>query len=164
MRFAVLTKSPLNPTSPDECATGIDQHEPAYRGGAAFVLMRLCLQEYIRNLREACEQGLALDMAMAAANLEIAAYALAAHVRDLLAREASMDIHIQSILYECRALHDTIADLFAACLPPASPSAQLRKPQELPPTEKYPWLHACLTHYATQVDHAFSTCGSVTGR
>ena len=159
----MATASPV-PTH-DHQAQGGDRREDLAPGeladedeqGATFVHMRLRLQQGIRALNEAHEQGLALDMAIAAEDLEAAAVALAASVRALVARKASVEAQVQTALYECDALHDVIADLFEACLRPSSPRASPGRPQDLSPTESYPWLRRCLEHYAALIERTLST-------
>jgi hypothetical protein len=137
-----------------ERANGIDEssipEERAAHGGtdgigAAFVLLRLCLLHHLRELKEAHEQGLALDMAMAANALETAAIAMAANVRDLLMCKASLETWAQAVRYECHALQHAITDLFEACLCPS-------------PLDVAPWLRESLAHHAAQIERILSTC------
>jgi hypothetical protein len=167
MRFAVLTESPRNMGSAGERTTGVDgvdEHEGSMpeecgdpRGvGLAFVQARLRLQQRLRELKEAHEQGLALDMAMAAEELEAGAVALAANVRDLLACRANLVTWARAALYECRALHDAISDLFAACLRPLPPGVASCEPQDASPAISYPWLRESLAHHAAQIEFVLS--------
>ena len=133
--------------------------EPTDRGdaGAAFVYARLQLQQHIRALTEASEQGFALDMAIAAEQLEAAARELAANIRSLIARKARLEAQVQMALYECRALQETIAALFEACLRPASPRTASAWPDPLSPAESYPWLRRSLEHHAVLIERALSS-------
>ena len=166
MRIAVLTEAPFNPTCLEDRATEIDQDAdliPAERvrrddAGAAFVRMRLRLQQQIGDLKEALEQGLALDMAIAAENLERAANALAAELRALFARPTTTELQIQAALYEHQAIHDTIVDLFEVCLRLAPPS-QSNRILDISPVDRYPWLREHLTSCAARTDHALAMYG-----
>lgn len=161
-----MTEFPYNPTCLEDRATGIDQHAdliPAERvhrddAGAAFVRMRLRLQQQIRDLKDALEQGLALDMAIAAENLERAAIAVVAELRALFARRTTTEPQIRAALYEHQAIHDMIAELFEECLRPAPPS-QPNKPLDTSPVDRYPWLREHLTSCAARTDHALAMYG-----
>jgi hypothetical protein len=140
-----------------ECSIPEERADPCGIG-AAFVRVRLCLQRRMKDLQEAHEQGLALDMAMAAAELETAAIAMAANVRDLLMCKASLEAWGQAVRYECDALHDAIIDLFEACLCPSRLGLVSREPQDSSPAASYPWLRECLAHHAAQIERILSTC------
>jgi hypothetical protein len=140
---------------------------------AAFVRKRLRLQQQIRALKEAHEQGLALDMAIAADELVAAAVELAATVQGLLARKARtkahvqygrafrmrkahVDAQVQNALYECRALQESIADLFEACLRPEPPEPLSVWPNGRSPAESYPWLRARLESCNILIEHTLT--------
>jgi hypothetical protein len=137
-----------------ECA----DHDGTGGIGAAFVRMRLALQQRLSELKEAYEQGLALDMAMAAEGLETAAIALAANVRDLLTYRASLETWSHAVPYECQALHDAIANLFEVCLCPSPLDVGSCEPQDFSPATSYLWLRECLAQHATQIERILSTC------
>jgi hypothetical protein len=61
-------------------------------------------------------------------------------------------------LYEHQAIHDTIIDLFEACLRLAPPS-QPNKPSDASPVDRYPWLREHLTSCAARTAHVLATCG-----
>jgi hypothetical protein len=141
--------------------------------GAAFVRKRLRLQHQLRALKEAHEQGLALDMAIAAEQLEVAAVELAANVRRLHARKARMEAHVetgrdfsirkahadtqvQNALYETRALQEWIADLFEECLRPDPPEPSSVWPNGRPPAQSYPWLRMRLESCAVLIEHTLT--------
>jgi hypothetical protein len=143
--------------------------------GAAFVRKRLRVQQQIRVLQEAHEQGLALDMAIAAEGLAVAADELAANARSLLARKARMETHVQhsrafcmrrahvdaqvrNALYETRAFREWIADLFEAFLrpEPADPSAAW--PAGRPLAGSYPWLRSRLESCNILIQHTLTLC------
>jgi hypothetical protein len=103
------------------------------------------LQHQLSELREAHEQGLALDMAFAAGGLEAAATAMAANVRTLLMCKARFETWEQAVRYECHALHDAIIDLFETCLWSS-------------PLSIAPWLRECLEHHAAQIERVMPIC------
>jgi hypothetical protein len=139
---------------------------------AVFVRKRLRLQHELRALREAHEQGLALDMAYAAKRSEAAARELAVHLKSLLAHKARMETRggrravierkaqlkarVQGALYECRALRESIADLFEACLRRDTPEPAAAWPNGCSPAESYPWLRRSLEGYATMIDRSLT--------
>jgi hypothetical protein len=166
MSAAQLTKAPITLPHGDRARAAdhgeqLLQEEHADRSdiGAAFVHKRLWLQHQIRELRDAHEQGLALDMAIAAEQLEAAAVDLAVNVRSLLARKAHMDAQVQNALYECRALQESIADLFEACLRPEPPRPLAVWPNGRSPAESYPWLRAHLESYVVLIERTLTLHG-----
>lgn len=159
-----MTMVPLTP------ALGDGMRSRAGRRDAlgAFLRKRLRLQHEIRALKEAHEQGLALDMSFAAQNMEAAARELASHLRQLLAYKARMDARgrnralirrkeyvearVQGAMYECRVLREMTADLFEACLCPDATQPSAPWPGGRSPAESYPWLRRSLEGYATMID------------
>jgi hypothetical protein len=141
MNAAPSTKAPVAEESTDRIA---------------FVHKRIQLQQQIRALKEAHEQGFALDMAIAAEELGAAAVDLAANVQSLVARKARIAAQVQMALYESDALREMVADLFNVCLHPASPGPRSAWPHGLPPAQSYPWLRRILEHYAVLIDHALT--------
>ena len=118
---------------------------------AEFVRARVTLQEHIRALSEAHDQGLALDMAIAAEQLEAAAVALSANVRVVVARKNRMESLVQTVQYERRALQETVTDLFEACLRGSPPQSSAAWPDTLSPVDSYLWLRRCLEHHAVLI-------------
>lgn len=140
---------------------------------AAFVHKRLRMLAQIRALREAHEQGLALDMAIAADGLATAADELAASVRNLLARKARMETHVQhsrayrmrrahvdaqvqNALYEARALREWIAGLFETFLRPEPPDPSSVWPDGRSLPESYPWLRLRLESCNVLIKHTLT--------
>lgn len=170
-----MTTGPIRPVF-RERARGADQGRALGRiegnPSAVFVNKRLRLQHELRALKEAHEQGLALDMAYAAKRSEAAARELAAHVRSLLAdnalvetrggsravieRKALLKARVQGALYECRALRESVADLFEACLRRETPEPSAAWPNGRSPAESYPWLRRSLEGYATMIDRSLT--------
>jgi hypothetical protein len=136
------------------------------------------LQQQIHALQEAHEQGLALDMAIAADGLVAAAGELAATVQQLLVRKARMeartqdghayrwqrermrrahlDAQVKNALYETRALQELISDLFEACLRPEAAEPSSVWPNGRPPAESYPWLRTRLESCAALIQHTLT--------
>jgi hypothetical protein len=139
---------------------------------AAFVRKRLQLQDELRALKGAHEQGLALDMAYAAKRMETAAQELATHLSSLLAHKARMEMRgsgralierkaqikarVQGALYECRALRESIADLFEACLRREVSEPSAAWPNGRSPAESYPWLRRSLESSAIMIDRSLT--------
>jgi len=160
------------------------RHRPLYRLigtsrsiGVTFVRRRLRLQQQIHALQEAHEQGLALDMAMAAQDMVVAASELAATVQQLLVRKARkeasaqdgharwqrermrrarLNAQVKNALYETRALQESITDLFEACLRPEAPDPSSAWPNGRPPAESYPWLRTRLESSAALIQHTLA--------
>lgn len=88
----------------------------------AFVRARVRLQSRCNDLAAALQQGLALDMEIAAVNLETAAQAFVAAGKRLQIRGAHAQVSIQAALYETRLFGEVTADLFEKCLSEASPA------------------------------------------
>jgi hypothetical protein len=142
----------------------------------AFLRKRLRLQQGIRALQEAHQQGLALDMAFAAKQMEGAARELSSHLRQLLAQKVRMemrargrpynrasishkkyiDARADGAMYECRALRELTADLFEMCLRADSLDPLASWPQGRSPAEKYPWLRRSLEGSAAMIDCALA--------
>jgi hypothetical protein len=158
-----------------EVATQSGRVSPAERNdvSAVFVRKRLRLQHEIRGLKDAHEQGLALDMAFAAQQMVIAAKELATHLRSLLAYKARMEVRIdyrrafvarkvrikaqvKNALYECRALREEVADLFEACLRRETTEPSAAWPNGRSPAESYPWLRRRLEGYAMMIDSSLA--------
>jgi hypothetical protein len=124
--------------------------------GAEYVPARRQLQAYIRELQDSAERGLAVDMAIAAERLEKTTAVLAVSVRYLFACKVSLDAQVRSAAYECNALRELIANLFAACLQgtePSDPGDDRAAAQ--PAIERYPRLRGDLAECAARIDQLF---------
>lgn len=155
-----------------EVATQSGRVFPAERNdvSAIFVRKRLRLQREIRGLKDAHEQGLALDMAFAAQQMVTAAKELATHLlayqarmearvdhrRAFVARKARIKAQVKNALYECRALREEVADLFEACLRRETPEPSAAWPNGRSPAESYPWLRRRLEGYAMMIDSSLA--------
>ena len=71
-------------------------------------------------------------------------------------RKALLKARVQGALYECRALRESVADLFEACLRRETPEHSAAWPNGRSPAESYPWLRRSLEGYATMIDRSLT--------
>ncbi len=93
----------------------------------SFVRARIRLQARCNDLAEAYQRGYALDMEIAAGNMETATLALVGAADILLAERDDASATERATLYETRALSDMIARLFAECLADEVAHGRLRE-------------------------------------
>jgi len=146
-RFGAVPRSTVVPSR-----GGILECKSREDAARLIVRMRVRVQNEVAALREAHELGLALEMSIAAAGVEIAVQDLVACVHDFLRCESALGSLVRAALYECDALHEIIMALFSMCVGVGRPGCGARGDSVSSVAELYPWLRECLEYHARRVD------------